>query len=166
MMLRPEERISVTAACQAGSTTGTTPPKRAPVPDHEKPRSPMRASRSRSFWRFSASVASANSTTSSASGSPRTTRSTVGRNMAMSRASPIIVRSTSSTAMGFSVTRCWAASIASWNEPKWQMPKTFGPSSGQSFRSTAVVKASVPSEPTRICAMLLAAPFGTRASRL
>ena len=39
--------------------------------------------------------------------------SSVGRNMAMSRASSIIVRSTSSTAMGSSLTMCWAASIAS-----------------------------------------------------
>ena len=43
------------------------------------------------------------------SGSPRTNASSVGRNMAMSRASSIIVRSTSSTAMGPSLTMCCAA---------------------------------------------------------
>ena len=41
----------------------------------------------------------------------------------MSRPSAIMVRSTSSTAIGRSLTRCWAASIASWKMPKWQTPE-------------------------------------------
>ena len=38
--------------------------------------------------------------------------STIGRNIGLSRASSIIVRSTSSTAVGPSLTMCWVASIA------------------------------------------------------
>ena len=55
-------------------------------------------------------------------GSPRTNASIVGRNIAMSRASPSMVRSTSSTAIGPSLTMCCAASIALWKLPKWQAP--------------------------------------------
>ena len=58
------------------------------------------------------SGSSANSTSSSAAGSPSTKASSVGTNMSIRRASPIIVESTSSTEVGFSATRCWAASIA------------------------------------------------------
>ena len=49
---------------------------------------------------------------------------------------------------------CCAASIASVKLPKWQAPTARRPSSGDSLSSIRVEKASVPSEPTRICARL------------
>ena len=61
---------------------------------------------------FSAS-SSANSTSRIASGSPCTKAFRVGRNIAISPASSSMVRSTSSTAIGLSLTRCCAAFIAS-----------------------------------------------------
>ena len=56
---------------------------------------------------------SSNSTSRIASGSPRTKAFKVGRNIAISPASSSMVRSTSSTAIGLSFTRYWAAFIAS-----------------------------------------------------
>src|SRR5262245_42307646 len=40
----------------------------------------------------------------------------------MSRASPSMVRSMSSTAIGASLTICWVTLIAVWKLPKWQAP--------------------------------------------
>src|SRR6516162_8169670 len=77
-----------------------------------RPRSPiisLSCMSRRRLWYWSSS---ANSTNSTASGSPRTTASIVGRNIAISRAKPSMVRSMSSTAIGPSLTMCWAASIA------------------------------------------------------
>ena len=54
-----------------------------------------------------------------------------GRNIAMSRASVIMVASTSSTAIGASFTMCCAAAIASWKLPKWQAPTARLPSTGR-----------------------------------
>ncbi len=56
---------------------------------------------------------SSNSTSRIASGVPRTKAFRVGRNIAISEASSSIVRSISSTAIGLSFTRYWAAFIAS-----------------------------------------------------
>ena len=114
MMLRPAVRSSVIAACSFGSSTSTTPPqlRAAVVPVQSRDRRSIRAGASAAARSRPAS--SANSTSSSAAGSPRTKASSVGRNMAMSRASPIIVASTSSTAIGASLTMCCAAAIASW----------------------------------------------------
>jgi len=112
MMLRPAVRISAIALCSPGSRTSTTPPKPRPLLSNEKPRSPMRSTSRLSRRSFSGS-SSPNSTSSTASGDPRTNFSTVGRNIAMSRESSIMVRSTSSTAIGPSLTMCWAASMAS-----------------------------------------------------
>ena len=118
MMLSPAVRISVTAACSSASSTGTTPPHLAPVLCQENPKSPI-SSPSRCRRRaFSPGSLSANSANRIASGSPRTTASTVGWNMAISRARPSMVRSTSSTAIGPSLTMCWAMSMACWKLPK------------------------------------------------
>src|SRR5262252_4842063 len=113
MMSRPAVRTSVIAPCSLGSSTSTTPPRCAPSLSQAKPRSPMSAASRFRRRRFSSQSSSANSTSSTASGSPRTNCSTVGRKIAMSRASAIMVRSTSSTAIGASLTMCCAASIAS-----------------------------------------------------
>jgi FAD/FMN-containing dehydrogenase len=165
MMLRPAVRNSVIAACSFGSWTSTTPPHLAPLWRQSKPRSPISSCRRCSRRSFS-SGASANSTSSSAAGRPCTKASKVGRNMAMSRASAIIVASTSSTAIGASLTMCCAAAIASWKLPKWQAPTARRPSTGESLISIAVEKASVPSEPTRMCARLTPFRPGTSASML
>ena len=61
---------------------------------------------------------------------------------------------------------CCAAAIASWKLPKWQAPTARRPSTGDSFNSIAVENASVPSEPTRICARLTSFFPGTSASML
>ena len=54
-----------------------------------------------------------------AAGVSRTNLSSVGRKIGISRASSIMVRSISSTAIGSRCTMCWAASIASRKLPKW-----------------------------------------------
>ena len=59
-----------------------------------------------------------------------------------------------------------AAAIASWKLPKWQAPTERLPSSGDSLISIAVENASVPSEPTRMCARLTSFRPGTSASML
>src|SRR6516225_10026473 len=112
IMLRPAVRISVTAACSFGSNISSTPPHFAPLLFQPRPRSPITSlscMRRRRLWYWSSS---ANSTNSTASGSPRTTASIGGRNIAISRAKPSMVRSISSTAIGPSLTMCCAASIA------------------------------------------------------
>ena len=88
------------------------PTSRPACPSRSRDRPSARAS---CFRRAQVLVqsSSANSTSRIASGSPRTKASSVGRNIAISRASSIMVRSTSSTAIGFSLTICCAASIAS-----------------------------------------------------
>ena len=112
MMLRPEVRTSAIAACSAASVTSTTPPHFAPCLSKPKPRSPIMAASSFSRRWFSTSPSS-NSTSRIASGSPCTKAFSVGRNIAISLASSSMVRSTSSTAIGLSLTRCCAAFIAS-----------------------------------------------------
>ena len=80
-----------------------------------------------------------------------------------------MVRSTSSTASGSSVTRCRAASIAARKVGNWQMPSTLRGLIGQSFRSSAAEKASLPSLPTSSRARLprpAARAAGVSASRL
>ena len=101
-----------------------------------------------------------------AAGVSRTNLSSVGWNIGIARASSIMVRSINSTAIGFSRTMCWAAFIASWKLPKWQAPTARLPSSGASFNSMRVEKASVPSAPTSTCARLMSFLPGTSASRL
>ena len=137
MMFSPDVRSSVIAACKAGSSTSTTPPHCAPWRSKPKPRSPISSDNCCSRRAFSPS-SSANSTSSSAAGSPFRKASKVGRKIGISLASSIMVASTSSMAMGFSFTRCWAASMAAWNEPKWHTPKPRRPSNGQSLSSMAV----------------------------
>ena len=69
-------------------------------------------------------------------------------------ASSIIVRSTSSTAVGSSFDDVLRASIASWKVGKLTTPSALrGLAAAQSFRS-ARGKASVPSLPTSRCARL------------
>ena len=122
MMLRPAVRISVIAVCSLGSSTSITPPHLAPLWPQPRPRSPSSSLSRNSRRKFSPWSASANSTNRIASGSPRTTVLIVGSNIAISRARPSMVRSTSSTAIGPSLTMCCAASIAATKLPKWQTP--------------------------------------------
>ncbi len=104
MMLRPALRTSHSAFWADASVMRTTDPGR--------PRSPI-VSTSRSRPRRGPSASSPrNSTSRIASGSPISAASITGRNAGLPRASPIIVRSTSSTAAGASVTMCCADSIA------------------------------------------------------
>ena len=70
----------------------------------------------------------------------------------MARASSIMVRSTSSTAVGFSFTMCCALSIALWKLVKFTTPRVLCLGSGASFSVRRWVTASVPSLPTSRCA--------------
>ncbi len=87
-----------------------------------------------------------------------------GRNMAMSRASSISVRSTTSTATGPSLTMCCVASIALRKVAKWQMPSALFLGIGESFSSMRREMASVPSEPHSSVARLTGLCDGTSAS--
>jgi hypothetical protein len=87
-----------------------------------------------------------------------------GRNMAMSRASSISVRSTNSTATGPSLTMCCAASMALRKEAKWQMPNALFLGIGESLSSRRREMASVPSEPHSSVARLTGLDPGTSAS--
>src|SRR5258707_861495 len=85
MMLRAAVRVSPMAACSFGSKISTTPPHLAPSLSQPSPRAPITSlscMRRRRLWYWSSS---ANSTKRMASGSPRTTASMVGRNIAMFR---------------------------------------------------------------------------------
>jgi hypothetical protein len=110
MMLRPEVRKSVIAACIAGSITSTTPPhlrfgwSQAEIA-HQ-------FGKLFQFGEIGRLVGFREFRDQQRLGSPFTTASMVGRNMAMSRPSATMVLSTSST-ISFSFTRCWVASIAS-----------------------------------------------------
>ena len=79
----------------------------------------------------------------------------------MSAPSDRMLLSTSSTATGPNPTIWRVVSIAARNEGKWHTPMTRCAGKGESFSVTAVVSASVPSEPTRRWAR-----FGTGATRL
>ena len=114
MMLRPEVRTSVIAVCKLGSSTSTTPPHFAPLLSKPKPRSPINSlSRLQPAEIFLLIVLAefdqqhrvrraAHELLPASAGTSRSRR-----------ASSIMVRSTSSTAIGASLTRCCAASIAS-----------------------------------------------------
>ncbi len=105
MMLRPALRTSHSAFCGASSLISTTLPGRCRVS--------ATSSTSERNWRSSAPLSSPlNSTSRIAAGSPISAASMVARNAGLARDSSIIVRSTSSTALGPSVTMCCAASIA------------------------------------------------------
>ena len=88
--------------------------------------------------RWFSSSPESNSTSRIARGLPRNIASSVAWNSGISAANPSMVSSTNSTAMGLSVTRCWAASIAAWNEPKWQTPSARLPRTGDSCSLMAV----------------------------
>ena len=125
MMLRPALRTSHRAFCGASSGISTTAPGR-----------PRSATISTSdFSRRSSSPRSSplNSTSRIAAGVPISAASIVGRNAGLARASSIIVRSTSSTAVGPSVTRCCAAAIAARKVGKLTTPSTLARGSGASF---------------------------------
>ena len=164
MMLRPWVRTSVILACRPVSIASSTPPSRRP--SQAKPRSDIRSCRADRRRAFSAGSSSANSTSRSAAGSPRTKASSEGESAGISRPSSIIVRSTSSTAAGRSATMCCVASIASRKVGKWQTPTALCRGRGASRSSMVSLSASVPSEPTKRCAMLLVGPSGTSASML
>ncbi len=104
MMLSPALRTSHSADCGPGSGISTTLPgmPRSAISSTRRARSRNCVSRS----------SPANSTSRIASGLPIKARSITGRNAGLARASSIMVRSTSSTAVGFSLTMCWALSIA------------------------------------------------------
>ena len=112
IIFRPDLRISATRPCKPVSTASTTPPCHSLSLSQPKPSSAIISCRRFKRFRFSAPSSSANSTTNKAAGLPRTTSSTMGLKIAMERASSSIVSSISSTAIGSSFTRCWAASMA------------------------------------------------------
>ena len=68
MMLRPEVRTSVIAACNSGLSTSTTPPHFAPLLSQPKPRSPIRSLSCCSRRRLTSWSSSPNSTSRIASG--------------------------------------------------------------------------------------------------
>src|SRR5579884_3659878 len=109
MMFSPAVRTSAIPDCSLGSKTSTTPPQLAPALSQASPRAPSKSPRRLRRRRFSSQSSSANSTKRIASGSPRKNASTVGLNMAISRAKPNMVRSVNSTAIGPSLTMCGAA---------------------------------------------------------
>ena len=146
MMFRPALRTSHSAFCGAASGISTTLPGR--------PRSPIRSTRSRSFGSSAALSSPENSTSRIAAGLPISAVSTVGRNAGFARLSSIIVRSTSSTAVGPSLTMCCAASIAAWKVGKLTTPSTLARGSSASCSVRLRVYASVPSAPTSRCARL------------
>ena len=125
MMLSPALRTSQTSFCSFGSVISTTLPG--------KPRSPVSSTSRASFACWASRSSPANSTSRIASGSPRMKRATMGANAALSRASPIIVLSTSSTASGSSFTMCCADSIARRKVGKWQTPSVLWRGIGESF---------------------------------
>ncbi len=104
MMLRPSLRTFQIALWNAASVASTTEPG--------WPRSPINSTSAFSRRRLSAGSSPANSVSRIACGSPWTKRSTIGRNTGLARDNSIIVRSTSSTADGPSLTMCCGASIA------------------------------------------------------
>ena len=132
MMFRPALRTSHKAFCAFSSGISTTLPGR--------PRSPIsstsRASRASSSSRSSPE----NSTSRIASGGlpsrSISARSIVGRNTGLARESSIIVRSTSSTALGPSFTMCWALSIAAQKVGKLTTPSTRAFGKGESFSTS------------------------------
>ena len=101
MMLRPALRTSQRFFCAASSAISTTLPG--------SPRSPISSTSPRRRGSSAAFASPANSTSRIAAGSPRSAVSIVARNAGLASARSIIVRSTSSTAVGPSVTMCWAA---------------------------------------------------------
>ncbi len=96
--------------------------------------------------------APANSTSRIAAGWPIRAVAIVGRNAGFIKLSSIIVRSTSSTAVGPSCTMCRAASIAARKVGKLTTPSTLARGSSDSRRRRLRVNARVPSEPTSKCA--------------
>ena len=89
-----------------------------------------------------------------AAGLPISAVCIVGRKAGFSSASSTMMRSTSSTAVGPSLTMCCAASIAARKVGKLTMPSTFARGNSDNFSVRLFVKASVPSEPTSRCARL------------
>ena len=104
MMFSPALRTSQTAFCCGASAISTTLPG--------KPRSPINWVNCFNLESCTAASSPENSTSRIASGSPLMTASTVFLKAGMSRARPIIVRSTSSTAEGPSGTMCRVMSMA------------------------------------------------------
>ena len=76
----------------------------------------------------------------------------VGRNTGLDSANSIMMRSTNSTALGFSRTICCAESIAVWKLVKLTTPSTRLRGRGTSLSVRSLVKAKVPSDPTKRCA--------------
>ena len=146
MMLSPALRTSHSAFCGASSDISTTLPGR--------PRSAISSPSSRSVLRSSARSSPLNSTSRIAAGVPSSALSITGLNAGLARARSIIVRSTSSTAVGCSLTMCCAESIARWKLAKLTMPSTLARGRGCRRRSSASVKPSVPSAPMNRCARL------------
>ncbi|MNT21995.1 hypothetical protein D3C72_1573590 [compost metagenome] len=125
MMLRPALRTSHRFFCRPSSGISTTLPGR--------PRSPISSTSRFSCGSNAALSAPENSTSRMAAGLPISAVSTVGLNAGLARLSSIIVRSTSSTAVGPSFTMCCAASMAAWKVGKFTMPSTLARGSGASL---------------------------------
>ena len=146
MMLSPALRTSHRFFWIVGSGISTTLPG--------SPRSPISATRSFSFASSTERSSPANSTSRIAAGLPISAASIDGRNAGLERLRSIIVRSTSSTAVGPSLTRYCGASIAARKVGKLTMPSTLSRGSSDSCNVNDLVKASVPSAPTSRCARL------------
>ena len=129
MMLRPALRTSHRSFCAASSGISTTLPGR--------PRSPISSTSCLSRGSSAALPAPANSTSKMAAGRPISAVSTVDLNAGFARLSSIMVRSTSSTAVGPSLTMCCAASIAAWKVGKLTTPSTLARGSSDSLSVSA-----------------------------
>jgi hypothetical protein len=104
MMFRPAFLTSHSAFWDGSSVRGTTA--------FGSPSSPLRSSSRDSCASSGESSGPANSTSRIAAGCPISADSITGRKAGLARARSIIVRSTSSTAVGPSLTMCCAESIA------------------------------------------------------
>ena len=146
MMLSPALRTSHRFFCGASSTIETTA--------SGKPKVPI-SSMSCCSLRVSSPLSSPeNSTSKIASGDPTSAVRMVGANAGLVSDNSIMVRSTSSTAVGPSFTMYCAASIAWWNVGKLTTPSTLHLGSGSSASVSDLVNASVPSDPTSRCERL------------
>jgi hypothetical protein len=89
-----------------------------------------------------------------AAGLPISAVSIVGLKAGLASASSTMMRSTSSTAVGPSLTMCCAEAMAWRKVGKLTMPSTLPRGSSLRFSVRLRVKASVPSAPTSRCARL------------
>ena len=145
-MLSPALRTDQISCWNPGSSALTTAAA--------NPRLAMSSSRRLSRPSCSSNSGPANSTSSSASGSPLTNWLMAPRKAAFSPARSSSLRSISSTAVGPSSTMCRTESVAEWRSGKWHTPSTLCEGIGCRSSSMRVKKASVPSEPTSKSAML------------